>query len=150
MHIGLQHGVADFIWGLSLIQAGFFIVTAVRGRQLQQQRARYGASSENDKVRHERLGKRSLFAMAVIVAIIDTAIHSLKLPYSPFFKWVHAPILVFLVFFLALTFVFNGRKDPARHAIFAPLAVLFVIAATITGDILVYQLIWLHYPTVLH
>jgi hypothetical protein len=147
----LHYYAALLIWGLSLIQAGMFLLTGYYGMRLRRQRERYGGKHLSDPFpftinlnKHKRLVRKSLIIMGITVLIIEATIRNFKLSYPPFFWWVHCPILVLMLIFLALALVFNGKRDYSKHDLFAPLAVLFVIASVITGDILVYQLIWLH------
>jgi len=81
--------------------------------------------------------------MVLAVLAIEGVRVVLKLPYIPFFGAVHLPILVLFALFLLLTFMFNGKAWRRTHKFFAVPTLLFGIATVMTGDILVYRLLWL-------
>jgi|GEM_PF-2413885 hypothetical protein len=140
--VELRHNVALFIWGLSGLLAVSISATAWYGISLYYQRKKWGWYSPVTLRRHKQLVKLSFLLMLAAVLAIEVSVWSFSLPLTLYYFQVHRPILIAFGAFFCLACIFNGERSKG-HMIFAPPVWLFYIATAITGDILVYRLLWL-------
>lgn len=140
----IYHCTALLIWGLSTLFAFRFLQTGWYGAWLGYYR---WGSMQDDPItlitfsRHKRAAKSSAWTMVVAIFAIEGARKLLMLPYIPFFR-VHLPLLLLFAPFFLLTFWYNGEKHPRAHKFFAIPALLLGSATIVTGDMLVYLLLW--------
>jgi hypothetical protein len=138
----LRHHVALLIWGLSGLLAASISATAWYGILLYFQRKKCGWHYPGTLRRHKQFVKLSFLLMVSAVIAIEVSVWSLNLPLVLYFFQVHRPILIAFGIFFCLACIFNGERSKG-HMIFAPPVWLFYIATAVTGDILVYRLLWL-------
>lgn len=127
------------IWILSVIQIWLITIVFITRREICR-----GKEIEG----HRLYAGTFVFVTLLLLYIAHTAVRVLHLPLTEFFRVVHAPCIVLMLFFWmlwALSLAFKGK----RHAIWFHAATLFTLLVTVSGDILAYQLMWLHHPLAL-
>lgn len=138
--------IALFIWGLSGLLWLSLFKTVSSGDKLQK-----SAPAYKDKLRFQHKKSAAVSSIMTLVAIfvIEWTFRSLGLPYTLFFCLVHLPLCLFYLMFFILSCWYNGEKeeDPqyehqGLHANFARLTLYFGSLVVLTGDYLVFTLIW--------
>lgn len=151
--MNLAHCMAIVIWGLSALMVVSLFRAAHYGAQLEKQNDDHDQSTLRT---HQRWAWRSFWVTLTAVIVIDPTLHFFGVPYILFFWWVHLPLLISYGTFLVLALIFDGLKKnrwsryPRRHNAFGRLAQYCGLFTVITGDWLVFVLLWLPFRSALH
>ncbi len=129
------------IWGLSTLMVFSLFKTAQYGARLRKQNI-YGYGLVMLQ-RHRRWAWKSVWITVTAVTVIESSLRIFKLPYIWFFLHVHVPFLGLYTLFLILALIFDGLRYPGFHNKLGRAAQWFGLFTTLTGDWLVYVLLWL-------
>ncbi len=150
--MNLAHCMAIVIWGLSALMVFSLFKAAHYGSRLEEQ----NYHDQSTLRTHQRWAWRSFWVTLTTVIVIDPTLRLFNVPYVWFFKWVHLPLLISYGSFLILALVFDGLEKnrsprfPRRHNAFGRLAQFCGLFTAITGDWLVFVLLWLPFQSALH
>jgi hypothetical protein len=142
------HFAAVAIWGSSTLMVLSLFMTAWYGTQLRKQNIYESALLQ----KHQRWAWRSFWITVATVLVIEAILRIFKLPHPWLFWYVHLPLLALYPSFLILALVFDGwtenmrkhsPRHPALHNKFGRAAQWFGLCVALTGDWLVFVLLWL-------
>lgn len=136
--------LALVIWGLSVVMLAALSMAAYHGKLLSRQSPHAAAT-----LRAHRRWVRVLFwSTLAAICVIEPTFRLLKLSYPLFFWYVHLPLFLSYAVLFPLAWRYDGRTNspsfPRRHNKFGRWTVRCGMLTALTGDWLVYVLIWLH------
>lgn len=144
--------VALLIWGLSVLMVFSLFMVARYGQRLHKQNIYDRFTLRN----HRKWVCISFWVTVVVIIVIEPTFRMLHLPYTPFFRFIHLPLFLLYALFFALAWIYDGRtknfspRFPRRHNKFGRWAQYSGLLTAVTGDWLVYTLIWLRHSSALH
>ena len=130
----------------------FSLALVVRyGKSLRVQKNACGEYDQSTLKAHQRWVKVLFWVTLTAIAVIEPTFRILKTPYPLFFFCVHMPFFVCYGISYGMAWKYSGlfrdplSKYPERHSEIGRETYFFGVVTALTGDWLVYTLLWLPY-----
>jgi hypothetical protein len=143
------HPAAVVILGLSVLMLFSLFKVGQYGRRLREQRKKQKKHDQDTLATHQRW-VRILFGVTLAaVLVIEPTFRIFHLPYTLFFKWIHAPLFVCYAFSFIMARWHNGLPEnqspqyPERHNQLGKNTLFFGAMTVFTGAWLTITLLWL-------